>query len=185
MNRFLLDLLRLHYASKFLFDDTNFLSNVIIGLGNCLNIRFLHKTIAEIIRQAKIELSRSQSMTENLLSSHNYQVLASSIVALTQIYLNMKICFDQLTSNSKFRKANKQATEVDESNKANPHKSNAEKKACKIQAEIEAKRKLKPCIFEVMKFMRAFNKSKICSKVINLQVLYFRFRVTKKFIEEN
>jgi len=51
LNRWMLEILKKHYSTKFIFEDSYFLANLIKSCGNLLNMKNLNETVHEIIRQ--------------------------------------------------------------------------------------------------------------------------------------
>ena len=91
LTKFLIDLVRKHYSSKFLFDDSHYIANIIKSLGNVLNTKMMIEPLKEVIRQAKVQLTFSMSKNESVIGSHNYIVLKACVQSLTKLDENMRI----------------------------------------------------------------------------------------------
>lgn len=110
------------------------------------------------------------------MGSHNNQILKACIIALTELYENMKILQRQLFKNSLQRKHHPQEESEDK-------KGAIKRQMNKTQAESEAKRKMKNQMHIIDDFMKSLAKYDILHKKIDLQVLSFRFQITKLFTE--
>lgn len=174
LNKFLLELVKKHYSSKLLFDDSYYIANIIKAMGNIVNMKTLAETVTEIIRQAKVDLARSMSLLKQVMGSYNNLVLKACIVSLTTLYENLKILHRQLIKNSSHRKKHKGE---DEGNK----KSNIHKQMNKAQIELDAKTKIKRQLPIIESFMSSIPTFPIYHKVIDLQILYYRYQITKIF----
>ena len=91
LTRFLIDLVRKHYSSKFLFDDSHYIANILKSLGNVLNTKMPSETLNEVIRQAKVQLTFSMSKNKSMIGSHNFIILKACVRSLTKLYENMRI----------------------------------------------------------------------------------------------
>ena len=177
LTRFLIDLIRKHYSSKFLFDDSHYVANIIRALGNVLNTKMLSETLNEIIRQAKIQLTFSMSKNENIIGSHNYIVLKACIQSLTKLYESMKICLRQLNNNESIRKQNAAQSKLS--------KEELIKQNSKSKSDSDSKSKILQLFPQITKFMKDLLTYEIYDKNMDLQILHFRFRITKTFANEN
>jgi len=66
-----------------LFDDSYYIANVILALGNTLNMKALQETITELIRQARVDLSRSMNLVKEVMGSYNNLILKACVQSLT------------------------------------------------------------------------------------------------------
>lgn len=175
----MLDILKKQFSTKLIFDDSYFLANLIKSCGNLLNMKNLNETVHEIIRQCRVDISRSKNIISKVNGSHNNLILLSWIEALTQIYDNWKILKSQMMKNNKERKKKR--------NNSGPDTSEKERKYLnkKIQNETESIHKLNREAQIISKFIFDIEKLDVCQKNLDVQISIFKFRLTHIFSEKD
>ena len=176
LQKFLIDLLKKHFSSKLLFDDSYYISNVILALGNVINMKGLSEAIHEIIRQAKVDLARSTNLMENVMGSYNNSVLKSWIISLTNMYDNLKLLQTQL-----FKK-HEQRMKPDNKD-IDLKKTNSQKQMNKVQIEIDARKKIQKQLPIIEQFLDSVPSFSIYNNLIDFQILFFRYQLIKIFSE--
>jgi hypothetical protein len=177
LNKFLLEILKSHYSSNMLFDDSKFIATIIKGLGNIVNMKMLSETLNEIIRQGKVDLARSMSLLDQVMGSHNNLIIKGCIEALTTMHENLSILYAQMIKNSEQRKKHR------DENKENKKIQNP-KQMNKVQMEVDAKKRIKRHLPQIESFMESITGFSIYDNILDIQVLYFRYQIVKLFTKD-
>jgi hypothetical protein len=143
-----------------LFDDSYYVSKIILALGRTFNIKAVEETVKEVIRRAKIDLCRLKTTTEENLASHNLVVLEACLRALTGLYETMKLVMKQFEVVSEVGKENL-------------------KKVRKMK--VEYGEKLGPLLDKIEEFVGKIRVYAVYQRSMDVRLCVFGFYVMKQF----
>ena len=149
-----------------LFDDSYYIANVIVALGNVINMKGLSEAVSEIIRQAKVDLARSTNLMENVMGSYNNSILKSCIASLTNLYDNLKILQTQLFK--KHEQRNKTESKDNDQKKVN----NNQKQMNKVQIEMDARKRIQKQCPIIERFLESIPSFSIYNNLVDLQIVW-------------